>query len=172
VASKAAFKPHDDGLLLDQGDILAEVPLVIWKDGKAQESKNRAVVTSHGCVCEDYERAIGAGRSSAAERLLLQVAPLRPAKDFKHKIGEIQRGELLDRFFVEGDGKKLAHQVADLTREQPIPASVLVKCKKIARLADWQWEALLIHMTIARFRIDPAQVFSEEILKGAGRDGA
>ena len=162
----AAFKPHDDGKL-DQGDIFALVPLVKWEDGEAKESPNRAVVTSHGCVCEDYERAIEKGQSSAADRVLIQVAPLRPAKDFKHKVDEIRNGQLLDRFFIEGDGPKLSHQVADLSREQPVPASLLVGCQKIARLSDQQWEALLVHMAIARFRIDPAKLFRDEILRGA-----
>jgi len=163
VSSDAAFKPHDG--LLDQGDIFADVPLITWKDGKAVETPGRAVVTSHGCVCEDFDRALEAKRSSAAERILIQVAPLRPANDFKHKVDEIRAGQLLDRFFIEGDGSKLAHQVADLTREQPVPASILVKCKKIARLSDRQWEALLIHMTVARFRIDPTKLFRDELLK-------
>lgn len=165
-----AFKPHDDGKL-DQGDIFANVPLVKWEDGSAKESPSRAVVTSHGCVCEDYERAIEAGKSSAANRVLVQVAPLRPATDFKHKVDEIRAGKLLDRFFVEGDGSKLSHQVADLTREQPVPASVLVGCQKIARLSDRQWDALLVHMAIARFRVDPATLFRDEILRG-GASGA
>jgi hypothetical protein len=161
-----AFKPHDDGRL-DQGDVFSDVPLIKWDDGAARESPNRAVVTSHGCVCEDYERAISAGRTSAADRILIQVAPLRPAKDFKQKIAEIRDGKLLDRFFIEGDGQRLAHQVVDLSREQPMPASVLMKCKKVARLSDQQWEALLVHMAVARFRIDPAKLFRDEILKGA-----
>ena len=161
----AAFKPHNDGRL-DQGDILADVPLIKWDGEAAKESPNRAIVTSHGCVCEDFERWMEAGKSSAADRVLIQVAPLRPAKDFKHKVDEIRDGKLLDRFFIEGDGSKLSHQVVDLNGEQPIPASVLVKCKKIARLSDRQWKALLVHLAVARFRVEPAQLFRDEILEG------
>lgn len=170
MVPEGAFKPHNDGKL-DRGDIFANVPLVKWEDGAAKKSENRAVVTSHGCVCEDYERALEAGKSSAASRILIQVAPLRPAADFKHKVDEIRAGKLLDRFFVEGDGPKLSHQVADLTREQPVPAAVLVKCQKIARLSDRQWQALLVHLAVARFRVDPAKLFRDEILRG-GASGA
>jgi len=164
LAKRKALKTHDD--VLDQGDILSDVPLVKWKDGQAAHgSPNRAIVTSHGCVCEDYDRAVKDGKSSAADRVFIQVAPLRPAKDFRDKIGLIQEGKLLDLFFIEGDGGKLAHQVADLTREQPIPARVLADCKKVARIADWQWNALMVHMTVARFRSAPADIFHPDLLK-------
>ena len=68
---------------------MADVPLIKWDGEAAKESPNRAIVTSHGCVCEDFERWMEAGKSSAADRVLIQVAPLRPAKDFKHKVDEI-----------------------------------------------------------------------------------
>lgn len=166
VSSGGAFKPRNRGLQLDQGDILANVPLVNWKDGKAKEAPNRAVVTSHGCVCEDYERATEAKRSGAAERVQIQVAPLVPADNFKEKINLIREGKLLDFFFIEGDGQKLKHQVAVLAREQPVPASLLVDCPTIAQLADWQWEALRLHLTVARYRCDPKEIFRDELLVG------
>ncbi len=128
-------------------------------------------VTSNGCTCEDYERAIEKGWSSSAARVYVQVAPLRPAKDFKDKQDEIRAGRRLDLFFIKGDDKKLADQVADLTREQPIPASVLASCKKIARLADWQWSALLVHIAVSRFHVKPEELFRDELLKG-GAGGA
>jgi hypothetical protein len=171
--SRRAFQPHDDGLL-DQGDIFANVPLTKWKGGEPEEGSatKRAVVTSHGCVCEDYDRAIDANRTSAARRVYVQVAPLRSVKDYRDtaekrtKLKMIENGELLDYFFIEGDGKGLEHQVADLTREQPLPASVLADdCTKIARLADWQRGALNVHIAVSRFRVDPADLFNEKILK-------
>lgn len=152
--------------MLDQGDILSDVPLVKWKDGQATHgSPNRAIITSHGCVCEDFDRAVQDGKSSKAARIFIQVAPLRPARDFRDKIDLIQEGKLLDLYFIEGDGSKLAHQVVDLKREQPIPARVLADCKKVARIADWQWNALLVHMTVARFRSAPADIFHPDLLK-------
>jgi hypothetical protein len=164
LANRKALQTHGDAL--DQGDILSDVPLVRWKDGQAaQGSPNRAIITSHGCVCEDYDRAVKAGKSSAADRVFIQVAPLRPAKDFRDKIDLIREGKLLDYFFIEGDGSKLAHQVADLKREQPIPAHVLADCKRVARIADWQWNALLVHMTVSRFRSAPADIFHPDLLK-------
>lgn len=168
MPAAGAFKSRTRGIQLDQGDILANVPLVNWKSGKAKEAPNRAVVTSHGCVCEDYERATEANRSSAADRVQIQVAPLVPASNFKDKIKLIREGKLLDFFFVEGDGQKLNHHVAVLAREQPVPASVLVKCPTIAQLADWQWEALRLHLTVSRFRCDPKEIFRDELLTGAG----
>lgn len=167
MPARGVFKSRTRGIQLDQGDILANVPLVNWKNGKAKEAPNRAVVTSHGCVCEDYERATEANRSSAADRVQIQVAPLVPASNFKEKINLIQEGKLLDYFFVEGDGQKLNHQVAVLAREQPVPAPLLVECPTVAQLADWQWEALRLHLTICRFRCDPKEIFRDELLTNA-----
>jgi hypothetical protein len=177
VTDGAAFKPHDDGLL-DQGDILADVPFVRWTEGDPEEgtprrgiitSNGEGIVTSNGCTCEDYERAIDAGRSSAAARVYVQVAPLRPAKDFNAtKQQEIREGRHLDRFFVEGESTVLTDQIADLTLEQPFPASLLSQCEKIARVADWQWNALLIHLAVSRFHIKPERLFREELLTGGG----
>jgi hypothetical protein len=58
-----AFQPHDDGRLVEQGDIFTTVPLMKWKDGEPEEGSptKRAVVCSHGCVCEDYDRHIEVG---------------------------------------------------------------------------------------------------------------
>jgi len=168
VAREGALKPHGDGLL-DQGDILSDAPLVSWKTGAAIQGQNRAVITSHGCVCEEYERMTDAGRSNAASRIQVQVAPLRPAKVFREKIDLIRDGRLLDYLFIEGDGQKLQHQVAILSEEQPVPAHILIQCKKIARLSDWQWERLRLQLTVARFRVKPEEIFRDEILKGAGQ---
>lgn len=164
-----AFKSHDDELL-DQGDIFTNVPLMKWKDGEPEEGSpaKRVVVTSHGCVCEDYDRFIAEGMTSAARRLYIQVAPLRPAKDKKAKLDVIREGRMPEYFYIEGDGPKLDHQVADLSREQPIPAWVLVEnCQKIARLSDWQWNALCVHIAVAQFRTEPKDLFNPKILKGA-----
>jgi hypothetical protein len=169
VVREGALKPHGDGLLLDQGDVLSDAPLVSWKTGEAVQGENRAVITSHGCVCEEYERLMNSGKSNAASRILIQVAPLRPAKVFRDKIKLIREGKLLDYFFVEGDGQKLQHQVAILSGEQPVPARLLVDCKKVARLSDWQWERLRLQLTVARFRVKPDEIFREELLKGAER---
>jgi hypothetical protein len=167
----SAFKPHDD-CPIDQGDIFTNVPLMKWQDGEPEEGSptKRAMVTSHGCVCEDYDRAMAEGKSSAARRLYVQVAPLRAAKDKKAKLDVIEQGRMPEYFYVEGDGNRLDHQVADLSREQPIPAWVLVeKCDKIARIADWQWKALCVHLAVAQFRVEPEDLFNPEILRGATR---
>jgi len=64
-------------------------------------------VTSNGCACEDYERAVAAGRSQAAAKIMVQVAPLRPVATLPdHRIDEIQLGKhlgsvaILNRGFV------------------------------------------------------------------------
>lgn len=149
------------------------MPFVRWRNGEGIEgTPSRGIITSHGCTCEDYERAIEAGKSSAASRVLLQVAPLQSASVFDEtKQREIQNGERLDLFFVYGDGSKLKDQVADLTREQPIPAGVLTTCKKVARLADWQWNALLVHIAVSRFHVKPEKLFHPELLRESA-DGA
>ncbi|HUB35648.1 MAG TPA: hypothetical protein VL972_02390 [Solirubrobacteraceae bacterium] len=146
--------------------ILADVPFVKWERGKAKlDSKGRGIITSHGCACEDYERAARRSeRSSQADRVMLQVAPLKPAKVFGEKLELIRSGSHLDFFFVEGDGS-IADQVVDLTREQGLPASVLAECKRSGQIADWQWKALLVHVAVSRFHQTPEKLFLPELLE-------
>lgn len=164
-----AFKPFDEHRL-DQGDVFANVPLTKWADDEPEEGSatKRVVVTSHGCVCEDYDRLIAAGLTSKARRLMVQVAPLRPAKERQDKLDLIKEGRMPEFVYVEGDGKKLDHQVADLGREQAIPAWILVEnCQRIARLADWQWNRLCVQLAISRFRVEAQDLFNADILKGS-----
>lgn len=153
--------------------ILADVPFVKWDGGKAKfDSPGRGIITSHGCACEDYERAAAAsGRSSQAERVMLQVAPLKPAKAFGEKIEVIKVGSQLDCFFIEGDGS-IADQVVDLTREQGIPACVLAGCKRSGQIADWQWKSLLVHIAVSRFHQQPEELFLRELLETLTDDAA
>jgi hypothetical protein len=173
VAPAKALQKLDDHLL-DQGDVLANVPFVRWKDGKPTfGAKSLGIITSHGCACEDYERALDKpGRSSQADRVMLQVAPLKPAKAFGDKVEVIRSGSQLDCFFVQGEGSVLADQVVDLTREQGIPASVLVPCKTVTRIADWQWRALLVHVAVSRFHQQPEKLFLDEVLEGRSANEA
>jgi len=147
-----------------------------WKDGEPEEGSGtkRVVVCSHGCVCEDYDRHIEANQTGKARRIYVQVAPIRSITDFTDseeklkKVEAIKRGEVADAFYLYSDGKAFGDQVVDLTREQPIPAGILVRdCKRIARLADWQWNALGIHATMARFRVEAEKLFHPDMLKGA-----
>jgi hypothetical protein len=63
-----AFRPHDEHL--DEGDILADVPFGRWEEGKlVQGTPGRGIITSHGCACEDYERAIARQLPSGSERV-------------------------------------------------------------------------------------------------------
>jgi hypothetical protein len=146
--------------------VLSDVPFVRWKEGKPRTGvTGLGIVTSDGCVCEAYERAVAAGRSSEADRVTLQVAPLKAASVFRQKIEVIKSGAHLDLFFLHGEGSRLADQVVDLTREQGIPASVLAACTKCALVADWQWKRLLIHIAVSRFRQQPEALFREELLE-------
>lgn len=147
--------------------MLSDVPFVRWKKGKPTfNSKGLGIITSNGCACEDYERAVEEGRSSQADRIMLQVAPLNKAKAFPDdKIEVIKRGAQLDCFFLKGEGSRLADQVVDLSREQGIPASVLADCKKVALIENWQWKRLLIHIAVTRFRQVPEELFLTELLE-------
>jgi hypothetical protein len=76
------FRPHDEHL--DEGDILAGVPFGKWTDGTLGEgTPGRGIITSHGCACEDHERAVDLGRTQAARKVMLHVAPLQPAVHFR-----------------------------------------------------------------------------------------
>ncbi len=167
MPQRKALKKSD--ATLDQGDLLADVPFLRWRNGEAEfGSKHRGVVTSNGCTCEDYERYVEAGKSSAAARVFIQVAPLRPALQYPEKQQEEARaGEQQDYFYVFGEGTVLKDQVADLTLEQPFPAALLLDCKKIARLEDWQWKRLLIHTAVSRFHQEPETLFLPDVVAEA-----
>jgi hypothetical protein len=131
------------------------------------------VVTSHGCVCEKYERALAKGRPEVARKVFVQVAPLENAEAFpRDQLPTIEKGGMRDLFYLEGSGLDLKHKVTILTREQAVPAEVLVeKCKRVAQVADWQWAALRLHLTLTRFRKPADKIFRDELLKGGDQDG-
>lgn len=161
------FKPYDEHL--DQGDIFSDVPLIKYKNGKLEQKPMRAIITSDGCACEDYERMLAQGHTQAAARLMLHVAPLRATKDVpEHRLEEIRSGEQLDYFYVYGETGKLPDHMLDFSYEQPVPASVLEGCKKIARLADWQWKRLLVHQTVSRWHQKPEKIFLASVLAEGG----
>jgi len=161
------YKPHDEHL--DQGDIFSDVPLIKYKNGKLEQKPMRAIITADGCACEDYERMLAKGHTQAAAKLMLHVAPLRATKDVpEHRLEEIRSGEQLDYFYVYGETGKLPDQMLDFSYEQPVPASVLDGCKKIARLADWQWKRLLVHQTVSRWHQKPEKIFLDAILAEGG----
>jgi hypothetical protein len=163
-----AFRPLDEHL--EQGDILANVPFVKWRDGRPVEGGgSRGIITSNGCSCEDYERALEMGQTQKAAKLMLHVAPVRAIEDVpEQRRAEIESGQHLDRFYVYGDGTVVGDQLLDFTREQPIPASVLATCPKIARIDDWQWRRLLIHLAVSRFHQRPEELFREDMLASDG----
>lgn len=163
------FKAHDGAL--EQGDIIANVPIARWKDGElAGTTPKLCVVTANECTCEDYERAVPRG-SDAVARIWIHVAPLVNASTFpEEKQEELKRGQRYDKFYIHGDDK-LADQVANLVQEQPVPGLVLAGLPKAARLADWQFKHLQIHCTVCRFHLKPEALFREELLKG-GDSGA
>jgi xanthine dehydrogenase iron-sulfur cluster and FAD-binding subunit A len=137
-----------------------------WKDGELVPVSLRAVITSNGCACEDYERLIDAGRTQAAAKLTLQVAPLRDTRGRSpQNLADIAAGRHLDYFLVYGERNVLPDQIVDFSREQPVPASVLSGCTKIARLADWQWNGLLVHLAVTRFHQTAEELFRPELLK-------
>jgi hypothetical protein len=166
LAPPKALRKIDSELLLEGGLVLAKIPFVKWENGEARiGADGPGIITSHGCACEDYERALQEGRTSAARRLMLMAAPLKQAKAFRDKIETIKGGTALDYFFIKGENPWPADQVVDLTHEQAIPASVLADCKKVAQIADWQWKRLLIHIAISRFHQQPEELFREELLE-------
>ncbi len=153
--------------------MLGDVPFVKWENGKARTGTvGPGIITSHGCSCEDYERALREGRTSAARRLMLMAAPLKQAKAFREKIETIKTGTALDYFFIKGENPWPADQVVDLTHEQALPASVLADCRNVALIADWQWKALLVHIAISRFHQQPEELFREELLENRSPDAA
>ena len=163
------LKPHDG--VLEQGDIIGGVPIARWKDGKVTgQTPKLCVVTSNECTCEDFARAKEKG-SDALKRVWIHVAPLVNAKEFpEEKHEELQRGKRYDKFFIFGDGgEKLEDHVANVAQEQPVQAAAFEGLHKVARLADWQFKRLQIHCAVCRFHIPPAELFQEDLLKGADR---
>jgi hypothetical protein len=115
------FKPHD--VHLEQGDIFADVPLIKYKNGKLDQKRTRAIITSDGCACEDYERMVAKGHTQAAAKLMLHVAPLRATKDVpEHRLEEIRSGEQLDYFYVYGwrTLSRSAREAFDVERDRTL----------------------------------------------------
>jgi hypothetical protein len=152
---------------LDEGDVLANIPFVKWKDGVPEITPKRGIITSHGCACEDYERALAMGRTSAAAKILLRVAPCRTLESNfpEDKLEAIRNGETWQYFYVEGD-ETFGPQILDLDNEQPVPASILNDLDRVARLAPWQWKRLLMHMAVHRFHRQAEEIFRDELLRG------
>jgi hypothetical protein len=124
------------------------------------------VITSHGCACEDYERELAAGRTQAASKVMLQVAPLRAITGMpQHRVDEIKSGRQLDYFYVYGEQNRLPDHLVDLALEQPVPASLMSRCTKIARLAPWQWRHLLVHIAVSRFHQTPEELFLPKVFE-------
>jgi hypothetical protein len=97
--------------------------------------------------------------------MLIRVAPIHSAAGTpEHRLDEIRQGQHLDYFYVHGDGVRLRDQIVNLAAEQPVPAGLLWGLTKIARLADWQWRALLVHLAVSRFHQEPETLFREEVL--------
>jgi hypothetical protein len=60
-----AFQPSTEEL--DQGDIFSNVPFPKWRAGIVEHGRGvRGIITSHGCACEDYARALDTGRTQVA----------------------------------------------------------------------------------------------------------
>jgi hypothetical protein len=161
--SDAPFTATDPETL-DEGDILANVPFAVWGDGAWRVKSVRGIVTSHGCACEDYARAVAAGRSSQARKIRLHVAPIRAITGQpEDKLAQIRDGKVWRFFYVYGDGgQTLQDQVVDLDDEQAIPATVLWELPRVARLAPWQWRALLMHITVNRWGRSPEDIFGHD----------
>lgn len=154
----APFRPHEG--TLDEGDVLANVPFGRWKDEQwGVKQKVRGVITSEGCACEDYERALKAGKPQKANKIWLHVAPLVEVKDQDpEQIAQIKNGDFTQWFYVEGEAGTLGPQLVDLDREQAIPASVLAGLTKITRLAEWQWRKLLLQVIFNRTHMTRKQL--------------
>lgn len=160
----APFRPRD-GQISD-GDILEAVPFLKWKDGEAKPVSARGIVTSHGCACEDYERALGAGKSSKARKVLLRVARMQPASNFPALVlDDIRDGQHTDLFFVDGD-ETTPDQVVDLTNEQPFPAELLVKLPFRTRISEAQWKRLQMQAMVERLHAKPEEFLKAEIVSG------
>ncbi len=154
--------------LFEHGLVLSDVPFVRWVAAKpAAGTPKPGIITSEGCACEVYERALAEGKTSAASKVMLQVAPLRKPGVYGDKLDIIKGGHVLGLFFVKGEGSRLGDCVVDLTCEQSMPAWLLAYCTKSALIADWQWKRLLIHLTVSRWRQAPEEIFREDLLESA-----
>jgi hypothetical protein len=158
---------RERGGTLDQGDILENVPFHKWRDGKLVENPGWGIITSDGCDCEDYDRAIERGRNP--ERVILHVTPLRDVGGQPdYRIEEIRAGAHLRYFYVVGAQGVVPDKLADLWHEQPFPASLLAGLRHRATVADWQWRRLLVHFAVTRFHQTPHQLFRTDLLEEAG----
>jgi hypothetical protein len=152
---------------LDQGYLLDAVPVRFPRSGEDSVEQSLAVVTSHGCDCDRYERAKAAGDSG--ETLVVQVAPVHPlaALDDNGLHNDIRKGGVHRYFHIPAEA---GHDelVADLFFEQPLPTGDLMRLVRVASLSeDWCWRlSLQIFVLRSRKRIE--DVFRDDAVPKAG----
>ena len=175
LSPERALRRHDElqEHLFEHGLVLSDVPFVRWVAAKPTVGTPKpGIITSEGCACEVYERALDQDKTNAARKVMLQVAPLRqPSVYGDEKLDLIKGGHVLGLFFVKGEGTRLGDSVVDLACEQSMPAWLLAYCTKSALISDRQWKRLLIHLTVSRWRQEPENLFREDLLESAS-DGA
>lgn len=160
---RAPFRERDAEL--DEGDIVEGVRLPTWsKQGVLSDTPRRVLVTSNGCDCEDFMRARDSGKSDAAAKLRIHVAPLREPAGSELKLQQIRDGEVLPLFWVYGD-ERIPDQILDLSKETSVPAALVVAGRHLATIAEWQWRRLLVHLAVERWHAKPEKIFRPELLR-------
>ena len=157
---------------LDEGYVFANVPFAKWDDdGQGwRVNRQKGVVVSHGCSCEDYITWLADGKTDKANKVNILVAPLISAADYPPDgVERIREGKYRDLFLIEG-GDSMPAQVVQLPRQQAIPARVLVELSKIVILADWQWAHLQLHIGVFVFHKEPGDLYNPALLEETAGD--
>jgi hypothetical protein len=161
------FGRCDPSVPIDQGYIFANVPFPAWGDGGWKPRPALGVVTSQECACEDYIRALEAGKGNKARKIDIQVAPLQSARQYPAEaVEKIEAGEYPERFFIYG-GQSLPDSVVLVDKETAIPAHLLATLTPVTVLAPWQWRRLVIHLTVSQWHELPEKILHPDLLRAS-----
>lgn len=152
---------------LNQGDLFLGVPFHLPRglnpDDDPTFEVHAGLLTSHGCDCERYDRAVEKGASqNVIDRLPLQVALVHDLAELDAGLaGDVREHRVSRYFYMPGDEEQ-PEQVADLWFEQPVPAVELVRLDRRATLSE-EWRLkLIVQIWRLRSHLEEEDVFKED----------
>ena len=165
------YRAHD--YRIDQGDIFRDVPfLVRGPNDEIATKKLPGIVTSHGCYCERYDRALEAGKTTRAAKIQLYVCPITSARNLNANDQATVREGKNFQYHALPVIPGVPEMFVDATLEQSIPARLLETLDRTASLTETEWIKLVVHQTTFRFRREAAAIFRPDLLDPSTAEGA
>lgn len=151
---------------LNQGDLYESVPfhLPVGKsDVSSDFERMLGLVTSHGCDCEKYDRAVQRGQTQETlDRMPLLAAPVHDLEDLNASLAGDVRKVRVPRYFYMPADEHQPELVADLWFEQPVAIPQLLDLEHRATL-DEEWRLkLIVQIFRLRSHLKEESVFKED----------